>query len=109
VSELRLTLWGTILTEGGHQEPHIHQAAWLSGVYYARLPATIRPDDSRRCGWIEFGQPPARYPCQARYPLQSICPREGMLVLFPAYLFHRTIPLHGNEARVSFAFDIISA
>ena len=108
-SNLRLTLWGTILTAGGHQEPHIHQAAWLSGVYYARLPARIRPDDASQSGWIEFGRPPSRYPCRARYPVQSICPREGMLVLFPAYLFHRTIPLQGDEARVSFAFDVIAS
>jgi uncharacterized protein (TIGR02466 family) len=109
VSDLGLTLWGTILTEGGHQEPHIHQAAWLSGVYYARLPERIRADDPSRSGWIEFGQPPSRYPCKARYPVESICPREGMLVLFPAYLFHRTVPLQGDDARVSFAFDVIAA
>jgi len=109
ISDLGLTLWGTILTEGGHQEPHIHQAAWLSGVYYARLPERIRADDPVRSGWIEFGHPPSRYPCKARYPVESICPREGMLVLFPAYLFHRTVPLQGDDARVSFAFDVIAA
>jgi hypothetical protein len=32
-----------------------------------------------------------------------------MLVLFPAYLFHRTVPLQGDDARVSFAFDVIAA
>ena len=59
-------------------------------------------------GWIEFGRPPARYPCKADYPLESICPREGMLVLFPSYLFHRTIPLPSGATRVSFAFDVIA-
>lgn len=111
VAGLGLTLWGTILGAGGHQEPHIHHTAWLSGVYYARLPDSIRPDDPSQGGWIEFGRPPARYPCKADYPLECVCPREGMLVLFPSYLFHRTVPLQddeGGESRVSFAFDVIA-
>jgi uncharacterized protein (TIGR02466 family) len=108
VTGLGLTLWGTILGAGGHQEPHIHHAAWLSGVYYAQLPDSIRPDDPSQGGWIEFGRPPARYPCKAEYPLERVCPREGMLVLFPSYLFHRTIPLSGDATRVSFAFDVIA-
>ena len=108
VTGLGLTLWGTMLGTGGHQEPHIHHAAWLSGVYYAQLPDSIHPDDPSMGGWIEFGRPPARYPCKADYPLESICPREGMLVLFPSYLFHRTIPLPSGATRVSFAFDVIA-
>jgi uncharacterized protein (TIGR02466 family) len=104
---MRLSLWGTILKAGGHQEPHIHQTAWLSGVYYARLPEKIHCNDPSRSGWIEFGQPPARYPCKAEYPLECLCPREGMLVMFPSHLFHRTIPLRGDETRISFAFDLI--
>jgi uncharacterized protein (TIGR02466 family) len=106
-TDMRLSLWGTILKAGGHQEPHIHQTAWLSGVYYARLPEKIHCNDPSRSGWIEFGQPPARYPCKAEYPLECLCPREGMLVMFPSHLFHRTIPLRGDKARISFAFDLI--
>lgn len=97
------------MSTGGHQEPHIHHTAWLSGVYYARLPESVRPDDPMRSGWIEFGQPPPRYPCECEYPLESICPREGMLVLFPSYLFHRTIPFPSDEIRISFAFDVIAS
>jgi len=106
-SDLRLSLWGTVLKTGGHQEPHIHHTAWLSGVYYARVPQSVDADDPSRAGWIEFGQPPPRYPCRADYALESVCPREGMLVLFPSYLFHRTIPLRGDGLRISFAFDVI--
>jgi len=105
--DLRLSLWGTVLKTGGHQEPHIHHTAWLSGVYYTRLPQSIDPDDPSRAGWIEFGQPPPRYPCRADYAIENVCPREGMLVLFPSYLFHRTIPLRGDGIRISFAFDVI--
>lgn len=108
MANLRLALWATVLKAGGHQEPHIHHLAWLSGVYYARLPEGIHPDDPSRSGWIEFGQPPSRYPCRARYPTECVCPREGMLLMFPSYLFHRTIPLQGDDIRISFAFDVIA-
>ncbi|NND58907.1 MAG: tetratricopeptide repeat protein, partial [Gammaproteobacteria bacterium] len=32
--EWRIDMWATVLTEGGHQTPHIHPSGWLSGVFY---------------------------------------------------------------------------
>ena len=31
----QLTMWAVVMETAGHQLPHIHPAAWLSGVYYA--------------------------------------------------------------------------
>jgi len=36
--ELGLQLWSVVLHEGGHQVPHIHPEAWVSGVFYVEVP-----------------------------------------------------------------------
>ena len=36
----------------------------------------------------------------------SVVPKNGDIVLFPSSLFHRTIPFHLNEERISIAFDL---
>jgi uncharacterized protein (TIGR02466 family) len=103
----RLHTWGTILGESGHQDAHIHRSAWLSGVYYVRVPPSVRAHDSTRAGWIEFGHPPSQYPVGGWYPLETIRPIEGMMLLFPSHLYHRTVPLAGNDVRISVAFDVL--
>ncbi len=57
-------------------------------------------------GWIEFGRPDSRYTCVRDARLKLIEPVEGMVVLFPSYLWHRTVPLDSAEERISIAFDI---
>ena len=33
--------------------------------------------------------------------------REGRVVLFPSYFYHRTIPFESDEQRISIAFDLM--
>jgi uncharacterized protein (TIGR02466 family) len=104
----RLTAWGTLLRDGGHQHPHNHPSAWLSGVYYVTLPQTLGGDDDRR-GWIEFGEPDPDFIRTAKPETRPIRPQTGLLLLFPSYLWHRTVPFSGNEERISIAFDVLRA
>jgi len=36
-------------------------------------------------------------------------PKEGLMILFPSYLFHRTVPIETTEQRISIAFDVLAA
>ena len=101
-----LTVWGVVLTGAGHQIPHIHPSAWLSGVYYPRVPDGVEGEGVGQAGWIEFGRPPEHFPCRAEPSVLAFRPEEGLMLLFPSYLYHRTIPFTGDEARVSIAFDL---
>ena len=101
----RLIMWGTLLRRQGRQAPHIHPGAWLSGVYYAALPPEMAVAQSDE-GWIEFGRPGDEFPCEQEPVTRMIEPREGSLLLFPSYMFHRTIPFDSDQPRVSIAFDI---
>ena len=34
-------------------------------------------------------------------------PEEGLMLLFPSYMFHRTLPFTGPGERISIAFDVL--
>lgn len=87
---------------GGHHVPHFHSEGWMSSAYYARLPE--RADGANQHeGWIEFGRPPPIFNLDLG-PRRLIEPKEGLLVLFPSYLWHGTIPFGAGE-RLTAAFD----
>ena len=98
--------WTVILQSQGHQRAHIHPSGWLSGVFYVKVPSSIGSDSQE--GWIEFGRPPETILFRHAMETRLIEPREGAMLLFPSYLYHRTIPFNGDEERISFAFDIVA-
>jgi uncharacterized protein (TIGR02466 family) len=103
----RLTAWSIVLEGRGYQTPHIHPSAWLSGVYYVQVPDIVRDGDPDQAGWIEFGRPGDEYHWTAPPPLRAIKPEPGLMVLFPSYFFHRTIPVAAAGTRISVAFDVL--
>ena len=102
----RLHVWATQAAERGFIDTHIHEDSWLSGAYYVELPAAIRADDPDHAGWIEFGRPFASLPQWPESALRRVCPQVGTLLLFPSYLFHRTLPYSGEGERISISFDL---
>ena len=102
----QLHCWATVLDAGGHQDAHVHPAGWLSGVYYAKIPDVI--GDKDQAGWIEFGRPDPRFYETADFPVRLMQPVEGLMVLFPSYFWHRTLPFESEDQRISFAFDILA-
>ena len=105
--QVRITAWGVILDEGAYQVPHIHPSAWLSGVYYVALPPALGADDDGTAGWIEFGKPYWDFRVRAKPETRLIEPEEGLMLLFPSYMFHRTLPFTGSGERISIAFDVL--
>lgn len=102
-------IWCVVLERGGHQIPHIHAEAWLSGVYYPQVPAAIRapvdPDDPSGC--LELGADDLPGPTRVPPRLIHVRPAQGMLVLFPSYFYHRTVPFNAEGTRISVAFDLM--
>ena len=58
-------------------------------------------------GGFEAGRPPQELGLKARFPSRTIKPQEGMMVLFPAYLYHATVPFNSRQRRISIAFDAL--
>lgn len=98
-----LHLWATILEQHGYQTPHIHPEGIVSGVYYLQVPTQEKTNSaSSTSGCLLFKQTETKQS-------QIIHPHEGLMVLFPSYFYHQTIPLHSNENRISIAFDVVRA
>ena len=102
-----LTAWCILLERQGHQVPHIHPAAWLSGVYYLQLPEIIAQRGQDEAGWIEFGRPPEHFHCTAEPEIAQFQPEPGLMLLFPSYFYHRTLPFESEEVRISISFDVL--
>ena len=55
------------------------------------------------------------FPSRLPAPVLRVRPVEGLLVLFPSYFYHRTIPFGGDGpfdsggTRISVAFDFVPA
>lgn len=105
-ADLTYAAWAVVMERQGHQAPHIHPDGWLSAVYYVALPAVLGRGDGDHQGWIEFGRPPEAYRTGKDYPVRLVRPEAGMLLLFPSYVFHRTLPYDSDERRISIAFDV---
>lgn len=102
----RLQSWAVVMDTQGHQMPHIHPAAWLSGVYYVRIPVHENPREPH-AGWIEFGRPQDNMFAKAEPDVRLYQPKEGLMLLFPSYFYHMTVPIETKEQRISIAFDVV--
>ncbi len=97
--------WSVQLEPGGFHTNHVHPQGWLSSAYYVELPPDV--DGDARAGWLKFGElSPAVEGCGAERHLQ---PRPGMLVLFPSFTWHGTVPFERGARRLTAAFDVLPA
>jgi hypothetical protein len=95
--------WSVQLQPGGFHLDHVHPRGWLSSAYYVSLPAADAADP--RGGWLKFGESGARVPgCGAEHVIEPV---EGMLVLFPSYMWHGTVPFATGGTRLTAAFDVV--
>ena len=104
---LRPSAVATILDRLGSLAPHMHYSGYVSGVYYCQIPETVGAAGRGLEGWFEIGCLPERFHRRGEPETRTIQPREGMMLLFPSYFFHRTLPFDASRIRVSIAFDTI--
>lgn len=97
--------WSVRLKPGGRHVNHMHPKGWLSSACYIALPDAI---ETGREGWIGFGEPGV--PTQPKLEAEHwVKPEPGMLVLFPSYMWHGTVPFGGDQPRLTCAFDVVPA
>ena len=90
-----LSGWAVVLNEGGFQKRHIHPEAIVSGVVYIKLSEETK-DKNNPAGNLLF---------HLHTESIMITPQEGLVVLFPSYLAHETIPLTMDHERICIAFN----
>lgn len=104
----RLSGWGVRMWSGGFQVPHYHKDAWISGVYYVCLPPAVTDDVESQQGWIEFGRGTDDLFQESSPPTRRIQPQEGMLIAFPSYFWHGTLPFTDCQDRLCISFNVVA-
>ena len=83
----------------------------MSGVYYVQIPDVVTAGNAGEAGFIKFG-PPVADPPEAQAAdtpvAKALRPEPGMIVLFPSYYWHHTIPFESGEDRICVAFDVVA-
>jgi len=102
----KLTSWGVVMSDRGHERAHIHPNGWLSGVFYVNLPSVINDSTKEHEGWLEFGRPTADLHVQSALTLRHYQPAYGQMFLFPSYFYHGTIPFRSKQRRICISFDV---
>ena len=99
----RFSGWGVVLRQGGKQIRHTHPEAEISGVLYLSIPANIGFDDTSNEGALWFSPNPCY---KQQIDGLTVIPKPGLLVLFPSFLPHETIPFVSEEDRICIAFNV---
>ena len=103
-----INMWTTIYPTGSFVPEHVHSNSYISGVFYSKAP--------EGCGDIVFHDPSwvaktmLMHTNEPRFPnvetKYSIKAEEGLMVLFPSWLPHRSLPNTSNEDRIIVSFNI---
>ena len=112
----RASMWASINRSGYGNEFRSHPGSFWSGVYY--VDDSGIDVDPALGGELEFMDPrgpgPAMYAPQLAFGSaglsvganETIRPRSGRLVMFPAWLLHQVRPYTGKAERISIAFNL---
>jgi tetratricopeptide (TPR) repeat protein len=97
--------WSVRLHRDGYHTSHVHPRGWISSACYIQLPEcmTARPTAE---GTLSFGAP-GMLTTPALPAELSVRPQVGLLVLFPSYFWHGTLPFHSEQPRLTVAFDVV--
>ena len=87
--------WGVALNGGGHQKLHTHPEAKISGVLYLKT--------SKETESMETDKGNILFPTVESL---SIAPYTGLMIIFPSYLPHSTVPTTEENERVCIAFNV---
>jgi uncharacterized protein (TIGR02466 family) len=101
--------WANVSRAGNYAKPHVHPNSNLSGVYYVDA-GDVAAEDAHG-GVIEFLDPrnrPSMFQTEGTLAFDGyrVRPESGMLLMFPAWLYHYVHPYTGTRPRICVAFNV---
>ncbi len=97
--------WSVRLHASGFHTNHVHPRGWISSACYVELPDSMSEARTEE-GVLTFGEP-SMLTTPVLTAEYSVRPSVGLLVLFPSYFWHGTVPFRSNQARLTVAFDAV--
>ncbi|GEM_PF-5310072 len=109
-AEFRIEAWANVYTRSGKQLAHFHPPAYLSGVYYPKVPENLTVNSlGEQEGALQLGRSYYRLQATREVDVREIMPAGGSIIVFPGYVGHNTVPIMSSEeTRVSVAFNVIA-
>ncbi|HEY0922165.1 tetratricopeptide repeat protein [Rheinheimera pacifica] len=98
--------WSVKLKSDGFHTNHVHKDGWLSVCTYLNVPRAITATEPQRQGWLKLGETSMHLDGKEETAL-TVCPEEGLCVIFPSYIWHGTSPFNSNEERITLPCDIV--
>jgi uncharacterized protein (TIGR02466 family) len=103
-------MWANINYPGNANRPHLHPNSLFSGVYWVKAPEKsgnlmlYEPRPGAQCVMPnrKEGKLPPELWREVHYS-----PRAGMIVMFPAWLWHEVKPNESNDTRISVSFNFL--
>lgn len=98
--------WANIGAPGSQHKRHCHPNNYLSGVYYVRVPEAgnvIQFDDPRP--YWQHVAPDVTEQTPENSNTITFTVKEGMLIVFPSWLFHYVPKNNSDEQRISISFN----
>ena len=99
-----LRAWGLVFGSAGRQRVHCHPDRWATGVFYV-----ASPEVEGNGGSIRIGVLPDWAGVDPPWPVVTLKPVPGRLVIFPSFVPHDTVPTGAPGERIAVAFDVSSA
>ena len=100
-------MWSIINKKGSFNIQHNHPNAYLSAVYYVKVPknsGNIKFFDPREQKNIRF--PKIKSYTDTSAVITEITPKEGDLLIFPAYLYHSVGENLSEHDRIIVSFNV---
>jgi uncharacterized protein (TIGR02466 family) len=109
---LLLSAWAAICRTGAYHAPHSHPDSAWSGVYY--VDAGTEDPEHPLSGVLEFLDPRAGVeavtaPGDPYGKPFRIWPEDGLIVIFPSWLYHWVHPYTGLAPRIAISFNASAA
>ena len=103
-------MWANINYPGNANRPHLHPNSLFAGVYWVKAPEKsgnlmlYEPRPGAQCVMPnrKEGKLPPELWREVHYS-----PRAGMIVMFPAWLWHEVKPNESNDTRISVSFNFL--
>lgn len=99
-----LNAWGLVFRSAGRQRVHCHPERWATGVFYVAA-----PDVEGDGGSIRIGILPDWAGVDPPWPVLTLKPVPGRLLIFPSFVPHDTVPTGATGERIAVAFDVSPA
>jgi len=103
-------MWANINYPSGYNRPHLHPNSLFSGVYWIKAPENSgslmlydpRPGVHTTMPDRKKGKLPSAVWREVHYK-----PRAGMIIMFPAWLWHEVQPNRSQDIRISVSFNFL--